>query len=84
MEMSKIDNEVTEYLLACEKEALLAIQNPYVLHAYDIIQTEQQCLIITPLCSGGTLKEYIVSKGNSSQMQESWPKMSHSTFSSSC
>lgn len=63
MEMSKIDNEVTQYLLACEKEALITISNPYVLHALEIVQTQDECLIITPLCNGGTLKEHIKSKG---------------------
>lgn len=47
---------MTQYLLACEKEALVMIDSQYVLHAYDIIQTEQQCLIVTPVCDGGTLK----------------------------
>lgn len=54
--MSKIDNEVTEYLLACEKSALLSITNPYVLNAFEIVQTKEECLIVTPLCDGGTLK----------------------------
>jgi serine/threonine protein kinase len=63
MEMSDIDNEVTRYLLQCEKEALSSIYSPYVISSYDIVQTDKQCLIITPLCNGGTLKQYIKSKG---------------------
>ena len=63
IDMQTINNEVTRYLLACEKEALQVIQNPFVLHAADIIQTENQCFIITNLCEGGTLKDYIHKNG---------------------
>jgi serine/threonine protein kinase len=63
LEMREIDNEVTQYLLACEKEALGAIASPYVLHAHDILQTHQRCFIVTPLCTGGTLKKHIKTRG---------------------
>ena len=63
IDMQAINNEVTRYLLACEKEALQTIRNPYVLHAADIIQTESQCFIITSLCEGGTLKDHIHKNG---------------------
>jgi len=38
IDMSKIDNEVTEYLLHNEKKALELLQHPNVIHTLDIFQ----------------------------------------------
>ena len=60
--MADINNEVTHYLLNCEKEALLTINHPHVLKAFNIYQEKHSCNIITPYCEGGNLKEYILKK----------------------
>lgn len=63
IELSTIDNEVTQYLLEMEKKALLAINSPYVLKGHKIWQDHKFCFMVTEYCNGGTLKNYIQKKG---------------------
>lgn len=70
IKMSSVDNEVTQYLLRCETDALLNINHPHVIRAYDIIQTAEHCNIVTPLCEGGSLKDEIKRKGMGESMKE--------------
>lgn len=60
--MKEINNEVTRYLLQCEKEALMGVNSPYVLKSYDIYEEQQYCYIVTPYCEGGSLKDLIVKR----------------------
>lgn len=46
-----------------EKTALMSVCNPYILKGIKTIQNNKNCYLITELCNGGTLKDYI--KGNS-------------------
>lgn len=62
--MSKIDNEVTEYLLHNEKKALELLHHPNVIHTVDIFQEKDFCYIFTEFCNEGTLFDRIQSKGN--------------------
>lgn len=64
IDMSTITNEVTQYLLESEKQALLNIKSPYVINAIEIIQNKKYCFIISELYKGGTLKEQIQSRKN--------------------
>lgn len=61
--MSKVNNEVTKYLLEGEKKALTTIKNPHIVQTYDIVQDKDFCYIVMEECTGGTLKDYIQKKG---------------------
>ena len=61
--MSKVNNEVTKYLLEGEKKALMTIKNQYIVKTYDIVQEKDYCYIMMEECCGGTLKDYIEKKG---------------------
>ena len=56
IDMSQVDNEVVQFLLEMEKQALSIIDCPYVLQAIDIIQDNNHCFIVTEFCEGGTLQ----------------------------
>ena len=59
IDLSTIDNEVTEYLLKMEKLALSTLQSKYVLRCLKIAQNKKYCFMVTEYCDGGTLKDYI-------------------------
>lgn len=62
VELSKIDNEVTKYLLEMEKMALMQLSSIYVLKGLKVIQDQKYCFMVTEYCNGGTLKKYIQEK----------------------
>lgn len=59
IQMSQVNNEVTQYLLDGEKKAMLTIKNPFVVKTFDIVQEQDYCYIVMEYCPNGTLKEYI-------------------------
>lgn len=63
IDLKTIDNEVSEYLLNMEKTALMTVNNPYILKGIRVIQDELNCYLITELCNGGTLKDFIKANG---------------------
>lgn len=63
IDMSRVANEVTQYLLEGEKKAMMTIKSPYVVKTHDIIQQIDYCYIVMEQCPNGTLKEYIQKKG---------------------
>ena len=46
IDMSPVNNEVTDYLLQGEKKAMASIQSPYVIKTLDIIQEPEYCYIV--------------------------------------
>jgi serine/threonine protein kinase len=46
-----------------EKTALMTINNPHILKGIRIVQDELNCYLITELCNGGTLKDFIKANG---------------------
>ena len=67
--MANVNNEVTEYLLDCEKKALRQIKHNNIVKCYDILQEKDFCYIVMEECKEGTLKDYIQSKGNYSKLK---------------
>lgn len=63
IDMAKIDNEVTEYLLNNEKKALTSVKHPNVIRTVDIFQEKDFCYIFTEFCNEGTLFDGIQLKG---------------------
>ena len=59
IDLETIDNEVSEYLLSMEKNALMLINHPNVLRGIDVHQEAGYCYMITEYCNGGTLKDLI-------------------------
>lgn len=51
IDMAKIDNEVTVYLLSNEKRALETLRHPNVILTHDIFQEQDYCYIITEFCN---------------------------------
>lgn len=45
IDMKNVNNEVTIYLLDCEKYAAQTIKNPYVINCEDVIQNQDFCYI---------------------------------------
>ncbi len=54
---------VSRSLLESEKRALRALSGPNTLRVFDIIEQNGECLIITELCEGGSLKDLIRCRG---------------------
>ena len=50
-------------MLDGETKAMSTIKNQYVIKTHDIVQQADYCYIVMELCSNGTLKDYIQSKG---------------------
>jgi serine/threonine protein kinase len=63
IDLATIDNEVMEYLLSMEKTALMTLNSPSILKGLRVMQDQKFCFIVTEYCNGGTLKNYIQSKG---------------------
>lgn len=63
IELSKIQNEVENYLLNNEVNALKLLKHPNVLNTVDILMTKNNVYIVTEFCEGGDLLKYIKNNG---------------------
>ena len=64
IELKNIDNEVTQYLLKNEINALKTTNHPNVLRAIDVVQEPDFVYIVTDYLPNGTLAEYIEKRGS--------------------
>ena len=62
-DMREANNDVRKYILEGEKKALTTIESAYVAKARNVIQCKDYCYFVMERYQGGTLKDYISSRG---------------------
>jgi serine/threonine protein kinase len=67
IDLATIKDDATKSLLENEKLALQTVKNAHVVKLEDIIEQDGKCFIVTELCEGETLREFILKRGKLSE-----------------
>lgn len=67
IDLATIKDDATRSLLENEKLALQTVKNANVVKLEDIVEQDGKCFIVTELCEGETLREFILKRGKLSE-----------------